>query len=146
MKSILVLLSIFSFSLFSAQKKEEFTFKFNVKKWQREFKKFQKNKEKGTSIISLFDINGRKIDFNVQEKTVSQERMSGILVVKGNSLDHRKIILLTILPKTMSGSYLENGQQFFIEPVKNACNRYKVYIHPKIDKDVEVGQIKDYVE
>ena len=146
MKSILVLLSIFSFSLFSAQKSQEFIFKFNVKKWNRAYQKQQKISKDQSSTISLFDVYGKEILFKIKEKSISEKPIENLKVFKGKSADDKKIISLSISPKSLSGSYLENGQQFFIEPVKNACNRYKVYIHPKIDKDVEVGQIKDYVE
>lgn len=60
MKYIASLAFILIFGLFSAQNKQEFIFEFNVKKWNREFRKFQQNKEKGTSIIHLYDINGKK--------------------------------------------------------------------------------------
>ncbi|MFC6268065.1 hypothetical protein [Frigoriflavimonas asaccharolytica] len=146
MKKLFLLFAVFSFGLLFSQNQQEFIFKFKVKKWQKEFKKHQKNKEKGTSILNLFDTSGRKINFDVQEKNISEVKMKDILNVKGKSLDHSKIITLTLFPKSMSGSYLENGRQYFIEPVKDKCNTYKVYINPTIDKDVEVGQLKDFVE
>lgn len=146
MKSILLLLSIFCYSLFSAQHSQEFIFKFNVKKWNRTYQKQQKISKDETSTISLFDVYGKEILFKIKEKSISEEPIENIKIFKGKSADDRKLISLTIQPKSLSGSYLENGQQYFIEPVKNSCNKYKVYINPKIDKDVEVGQVKDFVE
>ena len=146
MNYIAALAFILFFGLFSGQNKQEFIFEFNAKKWQKEFKKFQKNKDKGTSIIHLFDINGRKIAFDMQEKSISEIKLKDIIILKGQSLDHTKTASLTVLPKSMSGSYLDNGVQYFIEPVKGTCNKYKVYTSPAIDKSIQVGQENDYIK
>lgn len=146
MKFPLLFIFTFCFGLMSAQKSQQFIFKFNVKKWNKEFVKQQKIDAKETSSINLFDVSGKGISFEIIEKNISEVPVSNLKVFKGKSADGRKIISLTILPKSMSGSYLENGVQYFIEPVKGSCNSYQVYTNPKIDRKVEVGQINDEVK
>lgn len=146
MKAILMLLSILFFSQISAQKSREFIFNFNVKKWNRTYHKQQKISKEETSTIKLYDVYGKEILFEIKENSISEKPIEDVKTFKGKSSDDKKTIALIILPKSLSGSYLENGQQYFIEPVKNSCNKYKVYIYPKIDKDVDLGQIEDCVK
>lgn len=146
MKSLLLLLSLSFFGFYSGQKTQEFSYKFNVKKWNKSYQKLQKKSKNSSVELNLFDISGNPIQFNVYEKSISEQPMENIKIFKGKSEDDKKIISLTMLPKSMSGSYLENGQQYFIEPIKDKCNWYKVYIDPKINENVEVGQLKDFVE
>ena len=141
MKAILILLSILFFSQISAQESQEFIFKFNVKKWNRIYNKQQKISKNKTTIITLSDVYGKEVLFEIKENSISEKPIENIKTFKGKSSDDKKTIALIILPKSLSGSYLENGQQYFIEPVKNSCSKYKVYIHPKIDKDLKLGQI-----
>lgn len=82
----------------------------------------------------------------MQEKSISEIKLKDIIILKGQSLDHTKTASLTILPKSMNGSYLYNGVQYFIEPVNGTCNKYKVYTSPSIDKSIQVGQENDYVK
>ncbi|MDN3606999.1 hypothetical protein [Kaistella yonginensis] len=146
MKFILVLTGIFCFGLVLGQNKQEYVFKFNVKKWNKEFLKQHKPTKDGMVSINLFDVNGKAVLFEVQEKSISEVNVPDIKIFKGKSTDDTKIITLTILPKTMSGAYLEKGIQYFIEAVKGSCNHYKVYTKPEIDKKIEVGQIEDYIK
>lgn len=128
------------------QTTQQFIFKFNVKKWNKEFVKQQKIDRKESYSISLFDVNGKQILFELKEKSMSEIPVPNLKVFKGKSADARKIISLTILPKSMNGSYLENGVQYFIEPVEGSCNSYQVYTNPQIDRKVEVGQINDIIK
>ena len=146
MKTVLLFLSIFCFTLFSAQNSQEFVFKFNVKKWNRSYEKQQKISKDESTTITLFDVYGKEILFKIKEKSISEKPMEYIKTFKGRSADDKKTIILTILARSLSGSYLESGQQYLIEPLKGSCNRYKVYIHPEINKDVEIGQILDHVK
>lgn len=134
------------FGLVSGQNTQEFIFKFNVKKWNKEFAKEQKLNAGEMFSINLFDVYGKPVLFKLKEKSISAVEVPDLKIFKGKSADDSKIISLTVLPKSMSGAYLENGVQYFLEPIKGSCNKYKVYTKPKLDEKVEVGQINDYVK
>ena len=146
MKFILPLTLMFCFGLFSGQNSQEFIFKFNVTKWNREYVKVQKSSVNQIFPITLFDVEGKPVLFEVQEISISEVKIPDIKIFKGKSADDLKIISLTVLPDSFSGSYLQNGIQNFIEPVKGSCNKYKVYTKPNVDKKVEVGQINDFIK
>lgn len=146
MKFILPLILILSFGLLSGQNSQEYIFKFNVKKWNREYEKVQKSSSHQNFPINLFDVYGKSVLFEVQERSISEVKIPDLKIFKGKSADDSKIISLTVLPKSFSGSYLQNGIQYFIEPVKGSCTKYKVYVRPNVDKKVEVGQINDFVK
>ena len=134
------------FGLVSGQKSQQFIFKFNVKKWNQEFAKQQKLTKDGMFSISLFDVHGKPVLFKVLERSISEVAVPDLKILKGKSADDQKIISLTILKKSMSGAYLENGMQYFIEPLNGTCNKYKVYIKPNLNEKVEVGQINDHLK
>lgn len=146
MKFTLLFTFIFGFGLVSGQNTQQFIFKFNVKKWNKEFVKQQKLNEDGMFSIDLFDVYGKPVLFKLKEKSISEIEVSDLKIFKGKSADDLKIISLTVLPKSMSGAYLENGVQYFIEPLKGSCNKYRVYTKPVLNEKVEVGQINDYVK
>ena len=130
----------------SAQKSQQFIFKFNVKKWQQELVKKKNSSQGEIYSINLFDVYGKPVLFKLRENNISEVKVPDLKFLKGKSADDQKIISLTFLPKSMSGSYLENGVQYFIEPLSGSCNKYKVYTKPILDEKVEVGQINDYVK
>lgn len=134
------------FGLVSGQKSQQFIFKFNVKKWNQEFAKQQKLNKGGVFSINLFDVTGKPVLFKVTVRNISEVGVPDLKIFKGKSADDQKIISLTILSKSMSGAYLENGMQYFIEPIKGTCNKYKVYIKPNLNEKVEVGQINDHLK
>ena len=125
---------------------QEFIFNFNVKKWNREYVKKEKSPQNERFIINLFDVHGKPILFNIKEKSFSENKIDGIRMFKGKSSDELKVISLTILSKSMSGAYLENGIQYFIEPVKGTCHQYKVYVNPTEKKKLEVSQSNDFLK
>lgn len=132
------------FGLFSGQNSQEFTFKFNVKKWNRDYVKIHNSSANPIYPINLFDVEGKPVLFQLQEKNRSEVKVADLKIFKGKSADDLKIISLTVLPNSLSGSYLQNGIQYFVEPVKGTCNKYKVYVSPKREK-VEIGQINDFI-
>lgn len=134
------------FGFVFGQNSKEYVFKFNVKKWNKEFVKQQKKSQDKVATINLFDVNGKSVLFNLQQRSISETEVPNVKIFKGKSADDAKLITLTILPKTMSGAFLENGVQYFIEYIKGSCNKYKVYTKPEIDKKIEVGQINDDVK
>ncbi|KEY19557.1 hypothetical protein [Kaistella antarctica] len=146
MKFNALFIFLLCFGLVSGQKSQQFIFKFNVKKWNQEFTKQQKLTRDGVSSINLFDVDGKPVLFKVSERSISEVAVPDLKILKGKSADNQKIISLTILAKSMSGAYLENGLQYFIEPVKGSCNKYKVYIKPNLNEKGEVGQINDHLK
>lgn len=146
MKSIVLLITVSCFSILYGQNNHEFTFKFNVKTWQKSYQKLHEIDKNELVVINLFDVSGNPIQFKVMEKSISEQPMKNIKIFKGKSEDDKKIISLTILKNSMGGSYLENGIQHFIEPMKNKCNKYKVYIQLKDALNQENGQLKDFIE
>ncbi len=146
MRFTLLLASMLCFGIVSGQNSQEFIFKFNVKKWNKEFTKQKKLSKDAGFTISLFDVYGKSILFRIKENRISEVEVPDVKFFKGKSADDKKILSLTILPKSMSGAYLENGIQYFIEPIIGSCNKYKVYTTPELNKKVEVGQINDYVK
>ena len=146
MKSTLLIVCILLFGFVFGQSPKEYIFKFNVRKWNKEFINLQKQSQEKAATINLFDVNGKPVLFNLQQRSFSEVEVPNVKIFKGKSADDAKLITLTILPKTMSGAFLENGIQYFIEPLKGSCNKYKVYTKPEIDKEIEIGQINDYVK
>lgn len=134
------------FGFVFGQNSKEFVFKFNVKKWNKEFVKKQKKSQDKVATINLFDVNGKSVLFHLQQRSISEVEVPNVKIFKGKSADDAKLITLTILPKSMSGAYLDNGVQYFIEYIKGSCNKYKVYTKLEIDKKIEVGQINDDVK
>jgi hypothetical protein len=145
MKFTLLFTLIFSFGFVSGQNSQQFIFKFNVKKWNKEFTKQKYLNPDQVNIISLFDVRGNPVLFKIQEKRISEMEVIDLKFFKGKSADDMKILSLTVLRKSMSGAYLENGVQYFIEPDKG-CNKYKVYTKPDLNKKIKVGQINDFVK
>lgn len=147
MRFILILAVSILFSGFlSGQNKQEFIFKFNVKKWNKELVKNKKLTPNASFKINLFDVYGKPVLFYIKEKSISEVAVPDLKIYKGKSADDLKLISLTVLPMSMSGTYLQNGVQYFIEPLKGSCNKYKVYTNPAVKKEVEVGQINDFVK
>ena len=146
MKSTLLIVCLLLFGFVFGQSPKEYIFKFNVKKWNKEFVKKQKKSQDKVATINLFDVNGKSVLFHLQQRSISEVEVPNVKIFKGKSADDAKLITLTILPKSMSGAYLENGVQYFIEYIKGSCNKYKVYTKPEIDKKIEVGQINDHVK
>ena len=146
MKCTFLLYFIFLFGFFSGQNTQEFIFKFNVKKWNKELQTQQKLGKNETFTINLFDAYGKSVLFKLTEKSISEVAIPNLKIFKGKSADDQKIISLTVLPNSLSGSYLQHGVQYFIEPIRGSCNRYKVYTSPPINKEVEVGQINDVLK
>lgn len=146
MKSIVLLTTLFCFGIIYSQNSQEFIFKFNVKKWQKSYQRLHKYDSNEVVIINLFDVTGHPIQFKVMEKSISEQPIENIKIFKGTSDDGKKIISLTILKKSMSGSYLENGMQYFIEPFKNKCNTYKVYRQVKDASNLENKELKDFIK
>lgn len=144
MKSIVLVATLICFSKIYSQNSQEFTFKFNVKKWQKSYQKLHKYESNDVVTINLFDAFGNSVQFKVMEKSISEQPMENIKILKGTSEDDKKIISLTILKKSMSGSYLENGMQYFIEPLKNKCNTYKVYRQATKAINLENKELKDF--
>ena len=146
MKSTLLIVCLLLFGFVFGQNPKEYIFKFNVRKWNKEFINLQKQNQEKAATINLFDVYGKPVLFNLQQRSFSEVEVPNVKIFKGKSTNDAKLITLTILPKTMSGAFLENGVQYFIEPIKGSCNKYKVYTKPEIDKEIEVGQINDYVK
>ena len=146
MKSNVLFILMLCFGLVSGQKSQQFIFKFNVKKWNKELQTQQKLGKNETFTINLFDAYGKSVLFKLTEKSISEVAIPNLKIFKGKSADDQKIISLTVLPNSLSGSYLQHGVQYFIEPIRGSCNRYKVYTSRPINKEVEVGQINDVLK
>jgi hypothetical protein len=146
MKYIVILAHLCYFSILHSQNPQEFTFKFNVKKWQISNQKLYRIHKNELVVINLFDVSGNPIQFNATEKSISEQPLKDIKIFKGKSNDNKKIISLTVAKKSMSGSYLESGIQYFIEPLKNKCNKYKVYTHTIDTSESDTILEKDFTK
>lgn len=144
MKAFFIVSFLIIFHIFPAQNKGSAEFTFNVKKWNKAYKTQNKQSNAASTKITLSAVQGRATSYIIVEHQMTMEKLANITFFKGKSEDGRKIISLTILPKTLNGSYLENGRQYFIEPVKNKCNTYKVY--PSEVRNPDIGQEADVLK
>lgn len=127
---------MFSFS-FAQQK--EYTFKLNAKKFKKEF---LKNKNLPQQ-ITLYSTEGQPIIFLVKEYSISETPIPNIYTFKGKSQDDKKLVYFTLSNKKISGSYSQNGVEYYFEPLSK-CNRYKVYTQTR--NEDRIGQEHDVVD
>nr|WP_315028400.1 hypothetical protein [uncultured Chryseobacterium sp.] len=144
MKSILLVFTCFTVFCTTLQgQSRQFIFSFNPKKFIQENKLNEASPKE--LVFSLYDINGKETKYITIDKTSETLRKAKIFSFKGKSEDGTKLITLTIASGKLTGSYLENGISYFIEPLdKNCKKKYKIYIKP--DGDYRVGQPIDFVK
>ena len=79
--------------------------------------------------------------FTLVEYNVGEKRVPGFYTFRATSEDGQKILTLTIEQKSMSGMMRYNGQNFYIEKVKSAKNKYRLYL-PKPLQNQENDNVK----
>ncbi|KIA83266.1 hypothetical protein OA84_06895 [Kaistella solincola] len=80
-------------------------------------------------------------EFKLMEYNLGEKRVPGFYTFRGASADGQKILTLTVKPKSMSGMIRYNAENFYIEKVKNAKNKYQLYL-PKPVKNQENDALK----
>ncbi|REC45284.1 hypothetical protein [Chryseobacterium pennipullorum] len=122
---------------------QQYIFNFNPKKFIRE-NSLEMNDKKEV-VFNLYDINGRETKYITVDKTSDALRKAKIYSFKGKSEDGTKLITLTIASGKLSGSYLENGKAYYIEPAEKNCRKkYRIYLKP--NGDYQVGQPNDVLK
>ncbi|MEG0927991.1 hypothetical protein [Chryseobacterium sp.] len=116
----------------------EYHFKFDVKKFRKEF---IKNKKQPLQ-LRIFDLNGKELLFNVTESSISEQPIQNINIFKGISVDGIHKISFTLTKTSISGSYSDMGTEIYFSPVTGKKCTYKVYIPTKI----QVGQELDFIK
>lgn len=108
------------------------------------FKEVQKKAAKNPVIKDLKIIlptPAGEEQFTLVEYNVGEKRAPGFYTFRGTSEDGQKILTLTIKQKSMSGMMRYNGQNFYIEKVKSAKNKYRLYL-PKPLQNQENDNVK----
>jgi len=144
MKNTLLILLLFTvFGPALRGQSRQFIFSFNPKKLIQDNKLDKPHKEE--VIFNLYDIEGKETKYIMLDKTSDALRKAKIFTFKGKSEDGTKLMTLTIASGKLTGSYLENGNAYFIEPLKENCKKkYKIYSKP--DGEYKVGQPIDFVK
>ncbi|WP_027372422.1 MULTISPECIES: hypothetical protein [Chryseobacterium] len=143
MRNILLLFCFVLFCSGLQGQSRQFIFSFNPKKFIQENK--LDTASSGELTFPLYDIEGKETKYIMLDKTSEALRKAKIFTFKGKSEDGTKLMTLTIASGKLTGSYLENGQAYYIEPLKENCKRkYKIYIKPR--GEYQVGQPIDFVK
>lgn len=144
MRNTLLLFLCFSTFCTALQgQSQQFVFSFNPKKFIQENKLDEASPKE--IIFPLYDIEGRQTKYIMLDKTSEALRKAKIFSFKGKSEDGTKLMTLTIASGKLTGSYLENGTAYFIEPLKENCRkRYKLYSKPA--GNYQVGQPNDVLK
>jgi len=79
--------------------------------------------------------------FKLVEYNVGEKRVPGFYTFRGASEDGQKILTLTLKQKSMSGMMRYNTQNFYIDKVENAKNKYRLYL-PKPLQNQENDGVK----
>ncbi|KXH80553.1 hypothetical protein [Chryseobacterium kwangjuense] len=135
-KTILLILLFFFAGLYSQN--TEYQFKFDVKKFRKEYIKNKKHPPQ----LKIFGPDGRELIFNIAESKTSEQPVQNINTFKGVSADGTKIISFILTKTYLSGSYADQGTEIYFGPVANKKDVYKVYIPVKIQN----GQEQDFVK
>lgn len=135
-KTILLILLSFFTGLYSQN--TEYQFKFDVKKFKKEYIKNKKH----TLKLKIFSPEGKELIFNIAESKTSEQPIQNINTFKGISADGTKIISFILTKTSISGSYSDQGTEIYFGPVTNKKDVYKVYIPVKIQN----GQEQDFVK
>ena len=79
--------------------------------------------------------------FKLVEYNVGEKRVPGFYTFRGASEDGQKTLTLTVKQKSMSGMMRYNAENFYIEKVENANNKYRLYL-PKPLQNQENDLVK----
>lgn len=145
MKKLITIIFILTINLTFAQRVEK-EFQFNSKKFIKEYQKSVKATKIKTYQLTIVDLQGKDIIFDVFETQISEEKIPNLYTFKGKSKNGNNIISFTISKAGLTGSYSDNGQEIYIEPVAKSCRKHIVYSQSNNRSDGQIGQINDHVQ